>query len=271
MLETEKRISSICTQFPEIKYLASCALLSYVRSLVLLIKTTHKNDFSSRISAMLEELNSSKLSQSWGLPDIPIPVKQFISTLKARLGTKSQKGSPNDEIASEGDDQLLVPKGPASSKKDPLPMDTGKASATPATFVPPKQRSRRKKTFINELGHSSKAPNTRILFDHEGNATNPYKFILENSIDTSASKVGEYFEKRSRELHLMDDRDRALEKEKRREKKKKLKAIKNRNDNADGDDGSGNDARPSHSTGVVLQTAETDDLEALALVALRHP
>ncbi|KAM0682922.1 ATP-dependent RNA helicase dbp4 [Mitosporidium daphniae] len=249
ILATEEKIGSICTQFSEIKYLASCAMLSYIRSIVLLIKTAHKVDFSQRIGVMLEELNILKLSQSWGLSDIPIPVKQFISTLKSRFLSRNQEKHFDHQTLDESEDeQLLVPKGPAASGRGSPSRDTKEE----ALIVAAKHHSKKKRSSINELGHSSQSPSTRILFDEDGNAKNPYKFILETSIDTSANRVGEYFEKRSKELHQADDRDRAFEKEKRREKKRKLKSV--------------NGAQSPTATTLSISS---EDLESLALSALK--
>lgn len=248
-MATEEKIGSICTQFSEIKYLASCAMLSYIRSIVLLIKTAHKVDFSQRIGVMLEELNILKLSQSWGLSDIPIPVKQFISTLKSRFLSRNQEKHFDHQTLDESEDeQLLVPKGPAASGRGSPSRDTKEE----ALIVAAKHHSKKKRSSINELGHSSQSPSTRILFDEDGNAKNPYKFILETSIDTSANRVGEYFEKRSKELHQADDRDRAFEKEKRREKKRKLKSV--------------NGAQSPTATTLSISS---EDLESLALSALK--
>lgn len=253
----EKRIASICTQFQDIKYLASCALLSYIRSLVLLVKTlVNKVNNSQKIPIFIDELNISKLSMSWGLADIPIPVKQFISTLKAKFNpsTTTQLGSSpltitveSNKTDSEDDEQLLVP------KKSPSIINH---SPHIETFNKDPKKNK-KKVKINELGHASENISKRMTFDDEGNSSSSYRFISENGIDTSSNAISGNVQKRAFQLELVDDRDRALQKEKKREKKRKLKSKK---------------SKVSESFGVQLETEPSPptDLESMALSALGH-
>lgn len=225
-------LSALLVKYPNLQYLAQRAFITYLKSVykqrdkeVFDVMKLQIDDYSASLGLpmtpnirFLKQKVKGKISEELSILPETTSKEDIEETDQDQLITSNLKGGEMEMETEMGKDLLLQ----KESLNEEKGIDMG--NTVPATRI-----LKKKKLKINV----HRPVGTRVVFDEEGNTLPPLAQLADiksssNLVQLDQDKVKQRYDQLRKELKMVDEEDKVLDRERRREKRVKEKVKRQR-------------------------------------------